>query len=184
MEDNEVIIIQGCKTVSKLQGYGRNVKWYEQNKEWYKRTFIFMDALELDTIDTNDENRIIKQLDIKLMNRELNKAYCAFSSYYYLPENFNCIITGNWGCGSFGGNKDIKLLIQILAASQSNLDLLIFSDIDENNTFKTKLSELCHILSDKNKTIDNVFNILINDLKREIQLNNELDILKFIKMIC
>lgn len=180
MKDNEIIIVQGCKTISKLEGYGRNIKWYEKNKEWNKRTFIFMDALELDMINTDDKNRIIKQLDLNLINRELNKSYCAFSSYECLPIRFNGIITGKWGCGSFGGNKYIKILIQILAASQSNLDLLVFSDIDEDKLFRTKLNYFFSILSNKNIKINDIYNILVNDLKKELQLNDGTDILDFI----
>lgn len=34
------------------------------------------------------------------------------------PENCIGIATGNWGCGAFGGDPEIKTIIQWLAASQ------------------------------------------------------------------
>lgn len=31
------------------------------------------------------------------------------------------IATGNWGCGAFGGDPEVKTIIQWLAASQVNI---------------------------------------------------------------
>lgn len=70
--------------------------------------------------------------------REVNKAFCGFSYqsklqlYTKLFEDYNNkdisprissdeyigISTGNWGCGAFGGNPEIKSMIQWIAASQ------------------------------------------------------------------
>ncbi|GMI64592.1 Sanskrit for 'bright', poly(ADP-ribose) glycohydrolase 1 [Hibiscus trionum] len=35
------------------------------------------------------------------------------------PENYIGIATGNWGCGAFGGDPELKAIIQWLAASQA-----------------------------------------------------------------
>ncbi|XVF24980.1 hypothetical protein REPUB_Repub13aG0174000 [Reevesia pubescens] len=35
------------------------------------------------------------------------------------PENYIGIATGNWGCGAFGGDPELKTIIQWLAASQA-----------------------------------------------------------------
>lgn len=34
--------------------------------------------------------------------------------------------TGFWGCGAFGGNRELMALLQILAAAMSGLDMLVF----------------------------------------------------------
>lgn len=34
------------------------------------------------------------------------------------PKNCIGIATGNWGCGAFGGDPELKTIIQWLAASQ------------------------------------------------------------------
>lgn len=34
--------------------------------------------------------------------------------------------TGFWGCGAFGGNRELMALLQILAAAISGLDMLVF----------------------------------------------------------
>uniref|UniRef100_A0A0D9W198 poly(ADP-ribose) glycohydrolase n=1 Tax=Leersia perrieri TaxID=77586 RepID=A0A0D9W198_9ORYZ len=71
--------------------------------------------------------------------REVNKAFCGFLDqsnhqlYVKLVQDLNtkdscasiipdeCIgvSTGNWGCGAFGGNPEIKSMIQWIAASQA-----------------------------------------------------------------
>jgi len=54
--------------------------------------------------------------------RELNKAFCDFS--FETPNDklsdgkLAPLATGNWGCGAFEGDKEIKTLIQWMAASQ------------------------------------------------------------------
>lgn len=40
--------------------------------------------------------------------RELNKAYLGFSC----DTHGKSIATGHWGCGAFGGNTELKALIQ------------------------------------------------------------------------
>lgn len=36
------------------------------------------------------------------------------------------VATGNWGCGAFGGDPELKAIIQWLAASQVTHILIIF----------------------------------------------------------
>lgn len=48
------------------------------------------------------------------MNREILKAFCGFS---FPKASIRKVITGNWGCGAFGGNLRLKFLIQWLACS-------------------------------------------------------------------
>lgn len=35
-----------------------------------------------------------------------------------IPDECIGVSTGNWGCGAFGGNPEIKSMIQWIAASQ------------------------------------------------------------------
>lgn len=37
------------------------------------------------------------------------------------------IATGNWGCGAFNGNLELKFLIQLIAASSAGRDLHYFT---------------------------------------------------------
>ena len=47
-----------------------------------------------------------------MTDRELLKAYVGFN----VVEKID-IISGNWGCGAFGGDIQLKFLIQWMAAS-------------------------------------------------------------------
>lgn len=46
--------------------------------------------------------------------REIRKAYAGFSNISVYPTSEprkNTVSTGNWGCGDFGGDKEIKFFI-------------------------------------------------------------------------
>ncbi|XP_044465075.1 poly(ADP-ribose) glycohydrolase 1-like isoform X1 [Mangifera indica] len=45
------------------------------------------------------------------------------SSQFRNHKDFPCIVTGNWGCGAFGGDPELKAVIQWLAASPVNYSL-------------------------------------------------------------
>ena len=42
----------------------------------------------------------------------------ALGSQHFMYEDNIGIATGNWGCGAFGGDPELKAIIQWLAASQ------------------------------------------------------------------
>lgn len=53
-----------------------------------------------------------------------------------MEESINIgVATGNWGCGAFGGDPEVKTIIQWLAASQV---LLYFTSVYENQYVVTK----------------------------------------------
>ncbi|KAF5204580.1 Poly(ADP-ribose) glycohydrolase [Thalictrum thalictroides] len=41
------------------------------------------------------------------------------------------IVTGNWGCGAFGGDAEIKVIIQWLAASQALRPFILYYSFQE-----------------------------------------------------
>ena len=57
------------------------------------------------------------------VNRDLEKAYVAFESTTPRVP----IATGNWGCGAFGGNVQLKFLIQLMAAAVAKKPLIFFT---------------------------------------------------------
>ena len=53
------------------------------------------------------------------------------------------VATGNWGCGAFMGYKPLKAIIQLLAASEADRSLVLYSsfgDIDLVDSLKTVLN--------------------------------------------
>ncbi|KAK3444344.1 hypothetical protein EUGRSUZ_A00416 [Eucalyptus grandis] len=180
LADNEAIEIVGTERFSNYTGYASSFKFsgdYIDKKDTdrmgrHRTRIVAIDALCRPGI---------KQYELQLLLREINKAFCGFSddSKYQLYERVfqeNClaglvdgrvqvsnhvsgddalqkdpatfprteggagdkeipnaealtqipddednigIVTGNWGCGAFGGDPELKSMIQWLAASQA-----------------------------------------------------------------
>lgn len=55
-----------------------------------------------------------------MLIREIKKAIAGFTCF----PNITDVVSGNWGCGAFGGNLHAKILIQWIAATLSNKKLL------------------------------------------------------------
>ena len=58
------------------------------------------------------------------------KAYVGFSLFETNPEichNFNVISTGNWGCGMFGGEPQIKSMLQWIVATICNKKIIYYT---------------------------------------------------------
>lgn len=79
----------------------------------YKRLFKIMDSVQLNeapssSIETNGGFMVeeVRKSDEK-------------DGHFMDPENCIGIATGNWGCGAFGGDPELKAMIQWLAASQA-----------------------------------------------------------------
>lgn len=138
MEDNEAIEIVGAERFSQYMGYGSSFRFvgdYLDSKPFdsmvRRRTrIVAIDALDCPTM---------LQYESSCLLREVNKAFCGFSDqskhqlYAKLFQDsvtkdnspsissgeYIGVSTGNWGCGAFGGNPEIKSLIQWIAASQA-----------------------------------------------------------------
>lgn len=63
---------------------------------------VAMDAMYFD--------KPIEQYDMRCVNRELIKAFASFRprKTKVKSEELFGIATGNWGCGAFNGNKQLK----------------------------------------------------------------------------
>ncbi|KAJ7822672.1 hypothetical protein B0H14DRAFT_2828306 [Mycena olivaceomarginata] len=118
LKDNEVMVLRGCAAVVEMIGYGRNAELASivpvdatTPHDWSARTMLFMDALALDGYDTSTSTPDLLP----------GNAYMAFASYREAP--YETIVTGHWGCRAFGGNREIKSLIQWSAASMASVRL-------------------------------------------------------------
>ena len=127
LQDDEVLVVQGARQMICMTGYGRDAQFSTTceldrpdaldsvSSIWKNRTVLFMDALELDSYDTSE---LTPDLLPGNIDRELRKAYTAFSSPRSDDgQSFGVVVTGLWGCRSFGGNRQIKTVVQWLAAS-------------------------------------------------------------------
>lgn len=98
----------------------------------------------------------------ELILRELNKAYIAFKPTALEPRRPDGTLfplsAGHWGCGVFHGNKELKLLLQWIAASQAGRSIKYFT-FDEQ-VFANQMDELKKAMVDAGVDIGIVYSWL------------------------
>ncbi|KAF5660844.1 poly(ADP-ribose) glycohydrolase [Fusarium circinatum] len=138
LTDDTVISVSGARAMVDMKGQRRNIEWtirptpstedFEGWKEsWKGGHLVFMDALEMDMLD-HSGNDGLSDLSHGNIDREINKAANGFSSY-----KGNSVFTGLWGCGAFGGDPGVKLLILWLAAGAADVELNIMLGSGEHD---------------------------------------------------
>lgn len=117
--------------------------------------FVAIDATKFSKYGGADSLKEEDQYKMKNVIRDLNKALIGFN----FPEEFRhkVISTGKWGCGAFGGDPQVKFLIQWMAASLLRRPM-IFHTFQDN----FKLENLTEITTKylNGKTIGNVYSYL------------------------
>ena len=115
LEDNDVIYVCGSRVINKCTGYADSFRFEgPETRRFEGNVIVAMDA-------TDYKNRENQQYSRSAIDRELIKATIAFKQRRWqepLP-----VLTGNWGCGAFKGNPQLKFLIQWIAASTTQREL-------------------------------------------------------------
>ncbi|CAF2003229.1 unnamed protein product [Rotaria magnacalcarata] len=130
MKPNECVFLIGCERFSSYRGYSTSFEFRENyidqtpKDSWGRKLchVVAMDAIAF-------YNRAT-QFKLPQMKRELIKAYTCFRIPAAVTDKKSGVVTGNWGCGAFNGNKQLKAIIQLIAASQAGRPLayLTFRD--------------------------------------------------------
>jgi poly(ADP-ribose) glycohydrolase len=127
LRDDQVLIIRGAQAMVNITGARRDIRVERMptpdggESAWRERTMLFMDALELDMVEAGGP--VLPDLLPGNMEREVRKAYTAFSS-----SRFGEVRTGLWGCGAFGGDPAVKILLLWLASSLARTRLVVVCD--------------------------------------------------------
>jgi poly(ADP-ribose) glycohydrolase len=149
LEDTQVLIVRGAEAMISLKGYGREARLDKvlepnYNREntamsiFSRRTMLFMDALELDMFDREE---LVPDLLPKHVEREMRKAITALSTNPSGEARYTEIFTGLWGCGAFGGDWQIKTIIQWCAAAISGVNLYFICAGDQQQAFAANLEQ-------------------------------------------
>lgn len=124
MADNESIEIVGAERFSNYSGYASSFRFTGDHEDkrgvdsfGRRRTRI----IAIDALCSPGK----KQYSIEFLLREANKAFCGFLDQQ-VSESEIGIATGNWGCGAFGGDPQVKAVIQWLAASQATRPFILY----------------------------------------------------------
>jgi len=122
LDELETAFIIGVERISKFKGYGRTFKYNGDHNDshlkfdkWNRKS---TEIVALDATHYPPSLRKYIQYSTKDTIREMNKLYAG----YKLNELSNLkkdsyIATGNWGCGAYNGELELKALLQILVAS-------------------------------------------------------------------
>lgn len=144
MDNLEAILIEGAEQFSTYSGYGGGFTYtgsHEDTNPVDAANRRCVSIVAIDAIPVMFSGGFEHQkLDIV---RELNKAYAGFSFRISSDEDEDPakpvklapVATGNWGCGAFGGDKELKTLVQWMAASKAGRSIKYFTFSD------TKLSD-------------------------------------------
>jgi poly(ADP-ribose) glycohydrolase len=147
LNDNEVLLMSGIRRYSRSSGYSDSFRFEGPHKDDGKeRQIVAIDAKEY-----RDNTVQFKKNEI---DREINKAFTAF----YSPAKTGMkIATGHWGCGAFNGDKELKALIQLLAASKAQRELIFCLP---GKTFKNDIKKTLLLLKSKQVSIGVLYKML------------------------
>jgi poly(ADP-ribose) glycohydrolase len=144
MQNNECILIRGFERFNSYKGYASTFEW---NGDFADLTPLDatnhrqVELLALDALHFIDRRT---QFSSQMITRELKKAYCGFKQDNEYQSVNQKIATGNWGCGAFNGDIQLKFLIQLMAAAECKRDLIYFTF--GNEEICNKLKEIYEML--------------------------------------
>ena len=165
MDHLESILITGAEQFSAYTGYGGRFKFagpYQDRNLLDKLNRKQVNIVAIDAIPfgwgTADS-----QFQRNGINRELYKAYCGFSHSISTDDvtsgELASVATGNWGCGAFGGDKEMKTLLQWMAATKAGRAVKYYTFKDVG--FAKKQKELVRVLLEKKVTVGKLYGVLI-----------------------
>ncbi|CAG5090337.1 Oidioi.mRNA.OKI2018_I69.PAR.g12562.t1.cds [Oikopleura dioica] len=167
MQKEEAIIVTGVQRFSNYSGYADSFRFEGSYNDplavSYKRDCYGRIPTEVFAIDAVNYVYPYRgdtphdQFSATSIKRDILKAYSAFKGC--TPAT---IATGNWGCGAFGGDPELKFVIQMIAAAFAQRPLWYFCFDDLMTRSDAKLSStLAEIkCSIEKKSIPYVFELL------------------------
>ena len=125
MEDNDAIRIDNIIQYSNYSGYGRTFKFEDDATKDITKIKKY-NIIAIDAVCTYSSGGVDKES----VERDLIKAYVGFNLINFDDEEVvklkKTIATGNWGCGAFGGDFELKFLQQWVAASYAGVETLYY----------------------------------------------------------
>ena len=161
MNPDEAIIFIGAEQFSKSKGYASRLEYggpYVDDTpvqhDGALGTYILaIDAMDLRYVDPSE------QYGSDAVARELVKAWAGIGA----PNTPAAVATGNWGCGAFGGDAELKSIIQWLAISRAGKVMHYFPW--DNERLYAGLPKLAAFLSIRHVTVGAIANFLFDILR-------------------
>lgn len=143
MEDNEAIVIVGAERFSCHEGYDKYFKYtgpYKDMRKYDQHGRLDSHIVAIDGLVFKKKGK--EQYDDRNILRELNKACVGFQGDPLERQDFKDgtvdqlrpVCTGKWGCGVYGGDPQLKALIQWAAASENSRGMIFMTFKDRSLT--------------------------------------------------
>ncbi|CAF3876381.1 unnamed protein product [Rotaria sp. Silwood1] len=154
LQDDEIVILRGCKRFINYTGYGDTFCYkghYHEQNPTYIQDILVLDACYSSHFTRNN------------VNRDLGKAWAAFKK-----SKDEIIVTGKWGCGVFGGDLIFKFLRQICAAMLlgNHFKRLDYS-VRGNENLASKLKYIRNKLEKNKQTVADIYQMMIQHSETE-----------------
>ncbi|CAF4520641.1 unnamed protein product [Rotaria sp. Silwood2] len=166
MKDDECIFLIGCERYCSYKGYGFGFRFnndYVDNtpRDSWGRSMCHVVAI--DAICFSDRR---SQFSMETTERELIKAYTGFQTLNMPAEQPRVgVATGNWGCGAFNGDVELKAIIQLMAASEAQRPLVYVTYREQ--ALAQLFSSVWDHLIDHQATVGHLMQLLEMYIKRE-----------------
>ena len=157
MQDTEAIYVTGFKQFCGYSGYGDSFRFAEKVSNQMDNQMTSLVAMDARRYAEEEKE---KQFNGPEVSRDLNKAFVAFRGQGRREVELPSVATGNWGCGAFGGDPKLKLLIQWMAASEAGRDLAYFTFGDEE--LAREGGDLISKLVEKSVTVGQLFEAVVS----------------------
>lgn len=154
MKPEEAILIYGAEQFNKYTGYASSFNWDGNFNDPIPCDEFRRKLVHVIAIDALSFHKPWQQFEEFLLKREVNKA---FTGFYHDPQDQVVgipIASGNWGCGCFRGDKNLKSLLQLIACTANKRNLIYFTFGDE--TLVRDISEMYTFLQNNDITIGNL----------------------------
>ena len=162
MRSSEAIVFVGAEQFSRHIGYGGDLDYdgpysdpspVPDNHDPLSSYVVAIDAVNVGMHEDD------AQYQRPLILRELTKAWAGFD-LNDAPRN---VATGNWGCGVFGGDAELKSVIQWLACCRAGKTLNYFPF--NNEQVHRRFPELAAVLVSRGVTVGETVRFLFQELQ-------------------
>lgn len=144
MKPHEALVMMGSEQFSEYDGYASSFTFAGDFEDETPRDASGRRECYIVAIDALHFMQSSHQYREELMLRELNKAYVGF--YHPLSTPAPGVATGNWGCGAFGGDANLKALLQLMVCCVLNRPIVYYTFGDRE--LRDRIAEMYTFLVD------------------------------------
>ncbi|KAI3643738.1 hypothetical protein MP228_009902 [Amoeboaphelidium protococcarum] len=166
MDNNEAILIRGASRYACANGYASSLQfgglYHDRSSVDSLRAkddiVLSVKEVQFCAIDAmyfhpQGRAKVKSQSQMKYVQRELNKAMAGFKVSHAMQDQTKGIATGNWGCGVFGGDIELKFLIQLIAVILSGRQKFKYHQFDSSYKLYIPLNQVYNKLMQNRVTV-------------------------------